>query len=173
MVSKHRHHLLPTCQDRSSARRSTEAQPAIDDLPHRNCNIIHCNSISHTMPGFLGKKFPAPVGTSIGPLLGPARAPEGWSANDAQLSPCGPSTSPVRRARNKSRRILEGRASELREMRLMRLGARGRLKEQDPGLTEHRSRHPLRCKRCRQHHDDQLVHPTIRPRASVPSRHAY
>jgi hypothetical protein len=77
------------------------------------------------MPGFLGRKFPAPVGTSIGPLLSPERQPKYRFANDAQLSPCGLSTSPVRRTRIPIERNKRRDNRGLEEMRLMHLGARG------------------------------------------------
>jgi hypothetical protein len=85
------------------------------------------------MPGFLGKKFPAPVGTSIGPLLGPTRQPEDGLANDAQLSPCGLSTSPVRRTRIPIERLERGDSRMFEKMRLMCFGARGRWKNWGQG----------------------------------------
>ena len=50
------------------------------------------------MPGFLGRKFPAPVGMSIELLLRSPPPTKDQIANDSQLSPCGLSTSLVRRA---------------------------------------------------------------------------
>jgi hypothetical protein len=121
-------YLLPTCQDRSSASRTTEAQPPNDDLIA--IATLSIATSSHTQ--WLVSSERSSRRLSVRQFhtdRASARQPKQVANRASQPAPCGLSTSPVRLAVEIANSVTKKRIIRARNIKLRSVGVLGALEQ--------------------------------------------